>query len=94
MGNPTSELAVINVEHGKRLVHTSLLPTQYLNCYRYRFRLVNMACDPNYNFTIDNHSFTVIEADGENTQPTKADSLAIFAGQRYSIVVRPLLNEP
>ena len=53
-----------------------------------------MACDPNYNFTIDNHSFTVIEADGENTQPTKADSLAIFAGQRYSIVVRPSFNEP
>ncbi|EJF58089.1 laccase B [Dichomitus squalens LYAD-421 SS1] len=69
--NPTSELAVINVEHGKR----------------YRFRLVNIACDPNYNFTIDNHSFTVIEADGENTQPQEADSLVIFSAQRYSIVV-------
>ncbi|TBU24146.1 laccase B [Dichomitus squalens] len=71
IGSPTSELAVITVEHGKR----------------YRFRLVNIACDPYYNFTIDNHSFSVIEADGENTQPLSVDSLVIYAGQRYSIVL-------
>ncbi|KAI8985653.1 hypothetical protein BD414DRAFT_417045 [Trametes punicea] len=70
-GDPTSELAVINVEHGKR----------------YRFRLLNMACDPNYNFTIDGHTMTIIEADGQNTQPLEVDKIQIFAAQRYSFVL-------
>ncbi|KAI0765644.1 TvLac6 [Trametes elegans] len=75
-GNPTSELAIIEVEHGKR----------------YRFRLVNIACEPNYNFTIDGHSMTVIEADGQNTEAVQVDALQIFAAQRYSIVVNA--NQP
>ncbi|PIL30321.1 transporter [Ganoderma sinense ZZ0214-1] len=71
LGNPTSELAVINVEHGKR----------------YRFRVISMSCDPFFTFSIDNHALTIIEADGENTQPHSVDSLAIFSAQRYSLVV-------
>ncbi|KAI0794707.1 laccase [Fomes fomentarius] len=70
-GNPTAELAVINVQHGKR----------------YRFRLISMSCDPNYNFTIDGHQMTIIEADGENTEPLTVDKIQIFSAQRYSIVV-------
>ncbi|TFK82942.1 multicopper oxidase [Polyporus arcularius HHB13444] len=70
-GNPTSELAVINVTHGKR----------------YRFRLVSVSCDPNFTFQIDGHSMTVIEADGQSTQPLPVDQLTIFAGQRYSFVL-------
>nr|ALT22027.1 laccase D [Trametes ochracea] len=70
-GNPTADLAVIEVEPGKR----------------YRFRLVSISCDPNYNFTIDGHSMTIIEADGENTQPLQVDKLQIFAAQRYSFVL-------
>jgi iron transport multicopper oxidase len=54
---------------------------------RYRFRIVNMACDPGYTFSIDGHSLTVIEADGENTKPLLVDSLQIFAGQRYSVIL-------
>ncbi|KAG2110681.1 laccase [Suillus discolor] len=70
-GGPASELAVINVEQGKR----------------YRMRLVAMSCDPNFNFTIDGHIFTVIEADGQLTEPLVVDQLQIFAGQRYSVVL-------
>lgn len=54
---------------------------------RYRFRIINMACDPGYVFSIDKHSLTIIEADGENTKPLIVDALQIFAGQRYSVVV-------
>ena len=54
----------------------------------YRFRLLNMACDPDYTFTIAGHPMTVIEADGENTEPLTVDEIPIFAGQRYSFVVR------
>ncbi|KAI0676138.1 TvLac7 [Trametes maxima] len=75
-GNPTSELAVINVEHGKR----------------YRFRLINIACDPRYNFTIDGHNMTIIEADGENTQPLKVDKIEILVAQRYSFILEA--NQP
>ena len=70
-GGPQSELSVINVEQGKR----------------YRMRLVAMACDPNFFFSIDGHNFTVIEADGELTEPLMVDEIRILAGQRYSVVL-------
>ncbi|KAA1477977.1 Cu-oxidase-domain-containing protein [Dentipellis sp. KUC8613] len=66
-----SPLAVVSVMHGKR----------------YRFRLLNMACDPNYNFTIDGHSMTIIEADGVSVKPYVVDSIQIYASQRYSFVL-------
>ena len=68
VNGPASPLAVINVVHGKR----------------YRFRLVNIACDPNFNFTIDGHTMTVIEADGVNTEPYEVDTIVIFAGKWVS----------
>jgi iron transport multicopper oxidase len=71
-GGPASDLAVITVESGKR----------------YRFRLIAMACHPYWTFSIDSHTFTVIEADGVATEPLVVDSLDIYAAQRYSIVVR------
>ena len=70
-GGPKSELAVINIEYGKR----------------YRFRLVGMSCDPNFLFSIDGHNLTVIEADGRLTEPLLVDSLQVFAGQRYSVIM-------
>ncbi|KAG1817498.1 laccase [Suillus subaureus] len=70
-GGPMSELAVISVEQGKR----------------YRMRLVSTSCDPNFYFSIDGHNLTVIEADGQLTEPLLVDELRIFAGQRYSVVL-------
>ncbi|KAJ7892586.1 laccase [Mycena olivaceomarginata] len=68
---PLSDLAVINVSPGKR----------------YRFRLVSISCDPNFNFSIDQHSMTIIEVDGVNHQQLTVDSIQIFAGQRYSFIL-------
>ncbi|THH00637.1 hypothetical protein EW026_g1911 [Hermanssonia centrifuga] len=76
VGGPASPLAVITVEKGKR----------------YRIRLISMSCDPNHIFSIDNHNMTIIEADGENTQPLLVDSLTIYAAQRYSFVLNA--NQP
>ncbi|KAG1732083.1 laccase [Suillus lakei] len=70
-GGPISDLAVITVEQGKR----------------YRMRLVSMACDPNFQFSIDGHNLTIIEADGELTEPLVVDQLQIFVAQRYSVVL-------
>ena len=56
--------------------------------YRYRFRLVSISCDPNWVFAIDGHTMTIIEVEGTNVQPLVVDEIQIFAGQRYSFVVR------
>ncbi|KAG2153309.1 laccase [Suillus clintonianus] len=71
-GGPTdTELAVINVECGKR----------------YRLRIIALSCEPNFVFSIDGHNLTVIEADGHLTEPLLVDSLRIYAGQRHSVVL-------
>ncbi|KAI0294017.1 laccase T2 copper depleted [Multifurca ochricompacta] len=70
-GGPSAPLAVVNVVRGKR----------------YRLRLVSISCDPNFTFSIDGHQLTIIEVDGNNVQPLIVDSLQIFAGQRYSVVL-------
>lgn len=75
-GGPMSPLSVINVEQGKR----------------YRFRVLGLSCDPSYNFTIDGHTMTIIEADGVETVPQTVDRLPVYAGQRYSVVVHA--NQP
>ncbi|KAF9473147.1 laccase [Pholiota conissans] len=71
VGGPTVALAVITVEQNKR----------------YRFRLVSISCDPNFTFSIDGHSMTIIEVDAVNSQPLVVDSIQIFAGQRYSFIL-------
>ncbi|KAF7368336.1 Laccase I [Mycena venus] len=75
-GGPLSKLAVISVSPNKR----------------YRFRMVSISCDPNWIFSIDGHSMTIIEVDGVNHQPLTVDSIQIFAGQRYSFVLTA--NQP
>lgn len=47
-----------------------------------------MSCLLSYNVTIDGHKFYVIESDGTATRPVLVDSLQIYIGQRYSIVVK------
>lgn len=59
---------------------------------RYRFRLIAMTCTVYFTFSIDGHSLTVIEADGENTVPHVVDSLQIHSGQRYSVILNA--NQP
>ena len=71
-----TDLAVVNVECGKR----------------YRLRLVAMSCHANFVFSIDNHDLTIIEADGQETEPLVVDSIQMFAGQRYSVILNA--NQP
>ncbi|KAJ3530214.1 hypothetical protein NMY22_g8668 [Coprinellus aureogranulatus] len=75
-GGPTVPLTTIVVKRNKR----------------YRFRLVSLACKPNYVFSIDGHTMTIIEVDSVNVVPLTVDSIQIFAGQRYSFVVNT--NQP
>ncbi|KAF7325235.1 Laccase I [Mycena kentingensis (nom. inval.)] len=70
-GGPLSPLAVTTVSRG----------------LRYRMRLINIACDPNFIFGIEGHSMTIIEVDGVSHQPYVVDSLRILVGQRYSFIL-------
>ncbi|PFH45432.1 multicopper oxidase [Amanita thiersii Skay4041] len=76
VGGPSSPLAVISVQPNKR----------------YRMRLINMSCDPNFVFSIDSHDLTIIEVDSVNSEPLTVDSIQIFAGQRYSFILNT--NQP
>jgi len=76
VNGPPADLAIINVVKGQR----------------YRFRVIAMSCEPSFNFAIDNHMMTVIEADGQYTQPLVVDNIQIFPGQRYSVIVTA--NQP
>ncbi|KZV76745.1 multicopper oxidase [Peniophora sp. CONT] len=75
-GGPESPLAVVHVQYG----------------VRYRFRLVNIACDPDFIFSIDAHDLMVIEVDGTNVKPLLVTEIHIFVGQRYSFVLHA--NQP
>ncbi|KAF8351842.1 laccase [Amanita rubescens] len=46
-----------------------------------------LACLAAYNFSIDGHDLTVIEADGIETIPQTVGVVSLFAGQRVSVVV-------
>ena len=76
-GGPAVDLAVINVVAGKR----------------YRIRLLNMACDPDFLFSIDGHDLTVIEADGNNVQPVVVNQIHILAGEFTDSSMYPLVAE-
>ncbi|EPQ54039.1 laccase [Gloeophyllum trabeum ATCC 11539] len=89
---PTNDATLIN---GKgRTVTTTYNGTDYLSeivvepGLKYRFRLINMACEPYYNFTIAGHKMTIIEADGVTVHPVRdVDQIQIHAGQRYSFIL-------
>jgi iron transport multicopper oxidase len=51
-----------------------------------------MSCDANFFFSIDGHNLTVIEADSHALRPSVVDSIQMFAGQRYSVVVDAKAN--
>ncbi|RUS16125.1 multi-copper oxidase [Endogone sp. FLAS-F59071] len=54
---------------------------------RYRLRIINTSAFSVFTFSIDNHTMTVIEADGTDVHPVQVNSLPINVAQRYSVIV-------
>ncbi|KAJ7117080.1 laccase [Mycena epipterygia] len=71
VGGPAVPWAVVNVVAG----------------LRYRLRIINISGFAAYTFSIDGHSFDVIETDGIATVPHTCSSFVIHAAQRYSVVL-------
>lgn len=73
---------------------TECYPDQPLSSFnfkggnKYLLRLISMAAMAPFEFSIDDHEFQVIAADGEPVEPTQLiNSIFINAGQRYDIIV-------
>jgi FtsP/CotA-like multicopper oxidase with cupredoxin domain len=54
---------------------------------RYRYRLINTGAFTPFDFSIDNHTLSVIEADGTVVQPINVHRLQVAVAQRYSVVL-------
>ncbi|RDB26212.1 Laccase-1 [Hypsizygus marmoreus] len=70
-GGPLVPFAIVNVVRGKR----------------YRFRVFSLSCRPFFTFSIDNHTFDVMEFDGIEHDPVPAQNFDIYAAQRVSIIL-------
>lgn len=53
----------------------------------YRLRLANVGTFANVQFSIDNHTLTVVEAEGTSIEPVEVQSLTLAVAQRYSVLV-------
>lgn len=71
--------------------HSSFTPYDVFNVElgrRYRFRLINNAvANCAVQFSVDNHTLAVIASDGNPFKKIEVESLNIFAGERYDIVL-------
>lgn len=54
---------------------------------RYRLRLINTGSFAEFQFSVDNHTLSVIEADSTLIQPVTVNRLPIHVAQRYSVVL-------
>ncbi len=54
---------------------------------KYRLRLVNVAIDGHFQFSIDGHNLTVIATDFVPIVPYATDSVLVSIGQRYDVIV-------
>ena len=54
---------------------------------RYRYRLINTGAFALFQFSVDNHTLAVIEADGTTVQPLSVHRLEIAVAQRYSVIL-------
>lgn len=88
-GNTTMDTGLINGTNvygdeatGKRF------STNFVEGTSYRLRLVNVAIDSHFKFSIDNHTMTVIAADWVPIEPYTTTTLNIAMGQRYDVIVK------
>uniref|UniRef100_A0A914C8N0 L-ascorbate oxidase n=1 Tax=Acrobeloides nanus TaxID=290746 RepID=A0A914C8N0_9BILA len=55
-----------------------------------RFRYVNAGIGHVIMIWLENHSLTIVTADGVDVKPVKVDALVIFPGERYDILIQGL----
>jgi hypothetical protein len=53
----------------------------------YRLRIVNTGSFASIRFSVDNHSLTLVEADGTLLAPTEVAGVTVAVAQRYSVLL-------
>lgn len=83
-----------DIPRGYEIWFDDIDPNPVTRAKRYLLRLVNTAFQSTFIFSIDNHNFTVVEADFVPVEPFNATSILIAIGQRYHIIVeaKPVVN--
>ncbi len=66
----------------KNMHRVKIAPGQKL-----RLRLLNTASLFSFRFTIDNHKFMIIAADGAPVHPYEADAIILGSGERYDLII-------
>ncbi len=54
---------------------------------RYRIRLINAGAFAEFQFSVDNHTLSVIEADGTMVDPLSVHRLDVAVAERYSVIL-------
>lgn len=54
----------------------------------YRFRFICAATTFHFNVSLDGHRMTVISTDGNRITPTTVDSILMYSGERYDVIVQ------
>ncbi|KAK3103455.1 hypothetical protein FSP39_019380 [Pinctada imbricata] len=54
----------------------------------YRFRVINAALSYPFRVSIDNHKLTLIATDGYDTEPFETDSVVLYGGERFDILIK------
>lgn len=72
---------------GKCDPNSKLSDFEFVPGKRYRLRLINASAFSSFQFSIDGHKLTVIEADMTPVKPLVVDRLNINVAQRYSVIV-------
>ncbi|KAK4632151.1 Laccase-2 [Fulvia fulva] len=86
-GPPTLDTGLINGTNTWLNETGSRWETSLTSGTSYRLRLVNGAIDTHFDFTIDNHTLTVIAADFVPIVPYTTETLSIGMGQRYDVII-------
>ncbi|XP_060081291.1 uncharacterized protein LOC132560644 [Ylistrum balloti] len=81
----SSEKPGCSKDRGVHTPHAVFLVSQG---FRHRFRLIsNGVNNCPINFSVDNHTLIVISSDGSPFKPVKVESLNMFAGERYDVII-------
>ncbi|CAM0138846.1 unnamed protein product [Umbelopsis sp. WA50703] len=88
-GKNTVDCQKFDVPDGRTCVRndTNIETLDFTPGKRYRLRILNTGTFANTIFSIDNHTMTIIEADGTDLKKYTVDRLTVHVGQRYSVIV-------
>lgn len=71
-----------------KVVRTPHAVFHVLHGFRYRFRLIsNGVNNCPIHFSVDNHTLFVISSDGSPFRPLEVESLNLFTGERYDVIL-------